>query len=161
MSAANPDPKDPEASDELEAAGLSADPISTRSGVSATQDDVLIPLGGAFEGQVAITGPTRIDGSVRGSLRGAGDLVLGAQSRIEGRVECESLMSEGEIVGPVSVRTRARLGAGARLDGDLQAPIVSLDDDAIWNGRALIGEAPVLEPSEGGMEGEVEDRSEA
>lgn len=100
---------------------------------------VLIPRGGAFEGQVAITGPTRIDGSVRGSLRGAGDLVIGVGGRVEGRVECEALVSAGEIVGPVEARLRARFEAGARLDGDLRTPLVSFDEAAVWNGRARIG----------------------
>lgn len=99
----------------------------------------LIPLGGSFEGQVAIVGPTRIEGHVRGSVRGAGELRLGNRARVEGRVECEALESEGEIVGPVVVRTRARFGAGARLDGDLRAPAMSFDEDAILNGRAHIG----------------------
>ncbi|MFO0689542.1 MAG: polymer-forming cytoskeletal protein [Myxococcota bacterium] len=113
--------------------------IAGRGDLPLAADDVLVPAGGAFEGQVAITGPTRIEGSVRGSLRGAGDLIVGEKGRIEGRVECESLENAGEIVGPVVVRTRARLAPGARLDGDLRAPIVAFDESAIWNGRALVG----------------------
>lgn len=116
---------------------------------SNPHDSPLVPRGGAFEGQVAITGPTRIEGSVRGSVRGVGDLFVGGQARIEGRVECEALESEGEIIGPVSVRTRACFGAGARLDGDLEAPVVVLADDAIWNGRATVG-GTRLDPSETG-----------
>ena len=99
----------------------------------------LIPRGGFFEGQVAIVGPTRIEGSVRGSIRGQGDLEVGPEARIEGRVECDALASEGEIVGPVRVRTRARFEAGARLDGDLEVPVMSFDETAVWNGRATIG----------------------
>lgn len=113
---------------------------------NATDELVLVPAGGSFEGQVALIGPTRIDGHVRGSLRGTGDLVVGAGARIEGRVDCDSISSEGEILGPVSVRTKARFGPGARLDGDLQAPSVFLDEDALWNGRATVG-GPV-EPEE-------------
>lgn len=101
--------------------------------------DALIPHGGAFEGQVAISGATRIEGMLRGSLRGTGELQIGSAARIEGRVECDVLDSDGEIVGPVSARTRARFGAGARLDGDLEAPLVAFDDTAVWNGRATIG----------------------
>jgi len=99
----------------------------------------LVPRGGSFDGQVAIVGPTRIEGHVRGSVRGAGELRLGTQARVEGRVECESLECGGEIVGPVVVRTRARFGAGARLDGDLRVPVMVFDEDAILNGRAAIG----------------------
>lgn len=147
MSAADPEAQDLES---IDGTTESNDGASARSGGSPpTPHEVLVPFGGAFEGQVAITGPTRIDGSVRGSLRGPGALILGAGGRIEGRVECESLDSEGEIVGPVSVQTRVRLAAGARVDGDLQAPVICLDEDAILNGRAQIGAVPADDPIEG------------
>jgi cytoskeletal protein CcmA (bactofilin family) len=136
MSEAEPSERDLAASDpDPDASGAS-------SGARVSSwDGALVPRGGSFEGQVAIVGPTRIEGHVRGSLRGVGDLRIGSEARVEGRVECDALESDGEIVGPVSVRTRARFGPGARLDGDLQAPIVSLDEDAVWNGRALVGGA--------------------
>ncbi|MEZ4332178.1 MAG: polymer-forming cytoskeletal protein [Myxococcota bacterium] len=108
-------------------------------GRSRAGEAVLVPTGGAFEGQVAVVGTTRIEGSVRGSLRGPGHLRVGPEARVEGRIECESLESRGEIVGPVAVRTRARLAGRGRLDGDLHAPTVLLEDDAVWNGRAIVG----------------------
>lgn len=126
---------------------VASSPAETVSGEATstprnpTWDGALVPRGGSFDGQVAIVGPTRIEGHVRGSLRGFGALQVGSQARVEGRVECDSLECEGEIVGPVSVRTRARFGAGARLDGDLQVPVVALDEAAVWNGRAIVGEA--------------------
>jgi len=134
---------------EQEASGgvVESSPAEMESGEAAstprnpTWDGALVPRGGSFDGQVAIVGPTRIEGHVRGRLRGFGALQLGSQARVEGRVECDSLECEGEIVGPVSVRTRARFGAGARLDGDLQVPVVALDEAAVWNGRAIVGEA--------------------
>ncbi len=106
---------------------------------ASSWDGALVPRGGSFDGQVAIVGPTRIEGHVRGSLRGVGPLRVGSEARVEGRVECDALDSDGEIVGPVSVRTRARFGPGARLDGDLEVPIVAFDESAVWNGRALVG----------------------
>lgn len=138
---------------------LAASGAETEAGEPATAarkptwDGALVPRGGSFEGQVAIVGPTRIEGHVRGSLRGVGDLRIGSQARVEGRVECDALESDGEIVGPVSVRTRARFGPGARLDGDLQAPIVAFDEDAVWNGRAVVGgeaDREALDRGEGG-----------
>jgi cytoskeletal protein CcmA (bactofilin family) len=136
-----------------------ADPDSggvSSGGRVSSWDGALVPRGGSFEGQVAIVGPTRIEGHVRGSLRGVGDLRIGSEARVEGRVECDALESDGEILGPVSVRTRARFGPGARLDGDLQAPIVSLDEDAVWNGRALVGGAAADRDGQSGA-GDVED----
>ncbi len=112
---------------------------AARAARSSVGEGPLVPRGGSFEGQVAIVGPTRIEGSVRGSLRGPGELFVGSAARVEGRIECEAITCEGEILGPVAVRTKARFGPGSRLDGDLQAPVVVFDEDAIWNGRAEIG----------------------
>jgi cytoskeletal protein CcmA (bactofilin family) len=101
----------------------------------------LIPADGVFEGQVSVQGETRIDGEIRGTLRGTGRLELGPTSRIEGDIECEDVRSEGAIVGPVVAHRRAALGPGASLEGDIDAPVVEVDDGAVWNGTARVGSA--------------------
>jgi len=88
---------------------------------------------------VAITGQTRVDGTVRGSLRGSGELILGPEARVEGAVECDVLSSRGVIVGPVVARIRAHFGGGAHLEGDLDTPAVEVDGDVVWNGVARVG----------------------
>jgi cytoskeletal protein CcmA (bactofilin family) len=106
---------------------------------TASTGVALVPRGGFFEGQIAILGQTRIEGTVRGSLRGSGELVLGREARVEGVVECDAFSSRGEMIGPVVAHTRAHLGEGARLEGDLEGPAVEVDDGVIWNGVARIG----------------------
>lgn len=99
----------------------------------------LIPADGVFEGQVSVQGETRVDGTIRGTLRGTGRLELGPESRVEGDIECEDVRSEGAIVGPVVAHRRAELGPGARLEGDIDAPVLAVADSAVWNGRARVG----------------------
>jgi cytoskeletal protein CcmA (bactofilin family) len=99
----------------------------------------LVPADGVFEGQVSVQGETRIDGLVRGTLRGTGRLDLGPTARVEGTIECEDVCSQGAIVGPVVAHQRAELGPGASLEGDLDAPTVKVADSAVWNGRARVG----------------------
>jgi len=103
----------------------------------------LVPEDGLFEGQVAVVGQTLIEGTVQGSLRGPGELIVGARARIEGPIECADLDSRGRINGPVVVRTRARLASGARFEGDMVAQTVEVDDNAVWNGLARVG--PIAE----------------
>jgi len=100
----------------------------------------LVPENGRFEGQIAVVSDTRIDGAVQGSLRGPGTLHLGETAHIEGVIDCESLVSKGRIIGPVTAHSRARLAAGTHLEGDVEAPSIEVDDDAVWNGRARIGQ---------------------
>lgn len=99
----------------------------------------LVPRGGSFDGQVVLLGETLIDGTVRGSLRGSGELILGPEARIEGAVECDVISSRGEIIGPVSARVSAHFGDGARLEGDLECPALEVEGDVLWNGTATVG----------------------
>jgi len=99
----------------------------------------LIPADAVFEGQVSVQGETRVDGTIRGTLRGTGRLDLGPESRVEGGIECEDVRSEGAIVGPVVAHRRAELGPGASLEGDIDAPVVEVADSAVWNGHARVG----------------------
>ena len=110
---------------------------ATREAASSTF--ALVPRGGLFEGQVAVAGLTRVEGTIRGSLQGPGQLVLGPDARVEGRIDCDVLSSRGKIVGPVAVASRAHFGDGARFEGDLKAPAVEVDGDVIWNGSARVG----------------------
>lgn len=99
----------------------------------------LVPRGGHFEGEVAVSGETRIEGRVEGCLRGSGRVVVGPDGRIEGAVECEQLDSEGTIRGPVVARERVRLGPGALLEGDVSTPLIEIEDSAVWQGVARVG----------------------
>ena len=107
----------------------------------------LVPSEGFFEGQVAILGATRLEGTVRGSLRGPGELIVGRRARVEGVIECGVVSSWGEIVGPVVVGERARFADGARFEGDLEAPIVEIEGDVIWNGNARVGKVRTTKSS--------------
>jgi cytoskeletal protein CcmA (bactofilin family) len=118
----------------------------------APADAPLVPEGGVFEGEVAILGDTRIDGRVEGSLRGPGRVELGPQAEVIGPLECDEVDSEGAIRGPILARRRVRLRAGARLEGDLTAPLVEVEEDAHWTGRARVGGLP--------REGGCDDRAE-
>jgi len=109
-----------------------------RSASASTADFALVPEAGFFEGQIAVVGETRIDGTVLGSLQGPGDLVLGTNAKVEGRIECETVSSQGEVVGPIVARKHAHLGDGARFEGDLVAPAVEVDGDVVWNGKARV-----------------------
>ena len=130
--------RDEVARDEVRrAAGSNADP-GAHPQHQASVDVPLVPPKGSFEGQVAILGRTRVEGCVRGSLRGPGELVLGPEARIEGIIEVDAVSSRGTILGPVVARIRARFGDGARFEGDLDAPRVEVDGDVVWNGVARV-----------------------
>lgn len=102
-------------------------------------EEALVPEGGLFEGQIAVAGPTRIDGIVRGSLRGPGSLLIGSNGHVEGQINCAEVVAQGAVVGPITAEQRACLDAGAHLEGDLASPVLEVNDDATWIGKGKIG----------------------
>jgi cytoskeletal protein CcmA (bactofilin family) len=99
----------------------------------------LVPEGGVFEGQVALVGETRIEGVIRGRVRGEGRLLLGPRGRIEGVLECDEVDCEGVVQGPIHARRSLRLGPDARLEGDVETPKMEVCPTAVWNGTARVG----------------------
>ena len=106
----------------------------------AIQDALaLVPAGGIFEGEIALLGPTRIEGTVQGTIRGPGKLIIQPGAYVEGAVDCEALDCHGRIRGSVIARDHVRLGAGSELEGDLDTDALLMDPESVWNGAARIG----------------------
>jgi cytoskeletal protein CcmA (bactofilin family) len=115
-----------------------AEAVVERPSLDSEREVALVPRGAVFEGQLAVVGTTRVDGTVLGSLQGPGDLILGPEARVEGRIECASVSSRGAVLGAIVVRKHLHLGEGARFEGDLRAPAVEVDGDVVWNGKAEV-----------------------
>jgi cytoskeletal protein CcmA (bactofilin family) len=100
----------------------------------------LVPAAGVFEGQVVLQGETRIEGSVKGALRGPGCLAVGPGGRVEGEIECRDIENQGFISGSVAAVGGVWLGPGSRFEGPIRSGTLALDETAIWNGEARVGQ---------------------
>jgi cytoskeletal protein CcmA (bactofilin family) len=96
---------------------------------------VVIPSSGFFEGLLCFRGRARIDGELRGAVDATGTLWLGPEARVEGRVDVDELVIEGEFRGEIYARERVRLLAGARVNAHLEAPRVAVADGCRLEGR--------------------------
>lgn len=104
--------------------------------------DSLIGAGTVVEGSIRFTGGLRIDGEVKGAVE-AGDgasasvLVLSEHARVEGAVRVAHLVSNGVIVGPVSVAESLELQSKARIVGDVEYAVIEMHQGAVIEGRLL------------------------
>ncbi len=88
-------------------------------------------LGGDFSCETG----ARIDGTVEGNVKVAGQLIVGENGVIRGDVECAGIVLGGIIVGDVLAPERAELIATARLMGDLKTAAIVIDEKAIFQGK--------------------------
>ena len=101
--------------------------------------NALVPAAAVFEGLVVLQGETRIEGAVRGACRGQGRLAVGPGARIEGAVECDEVQTQGFISGALDAVGGVWLGPGSRIDGAIRSNTLTMDETAVWNGRAQVG----------------------
>ncbi len=88
-------------------------------------------VGGEFSCETA----ARIDGTIEGNVKIAGQLIVGATGIIRGDVEAASIVIGGEIIGNVVAPERAELISTAKLIGDLKTGAIVIDENAIFQGK--------------------------
>jgi cytoskeletal protein CcmA (bactofilin family) len=104
-----------------------------------------------IEGTVTGTEMVTIEGTVKGNINLAGDLLIGTKARIEATVHARNVTIEGMLDGDVSADDRVELVASATVDGNIRAPKIVVAEGAKFRGSVDMGSAKpkdaALEPA--------------
>lgn len=106
--------------------------------------DTLIGVGTVIEGNVRFSGGLRIDGEVRGNVEAAdgasaSTLILSEQARIEGNVAVAYLVTNGTVIGQVSVAECLEMQPRAKIVGDVEYSLIEMQQGAVVEGRLVHG----------------------
>ena len=96
--------------------------------------------GTSFEGKISFTGTVRIDGHFRGTASADGTLIVGETGTIDAKLEVQSLVIRGSVVGEVTAKQRIEVGPQGRLDGVVRTPRIRIDEGAKVTARLEMGE---------------------
>jgi cytoskeletal protein CcmA (bactofilin family) len=114
-----------------------------------TRIDSLIGAGTRIEGNVIFAGGLRIDGEVKGDVRGAegqgGTLVISEHARVEGEIAVAHLVVNGTVVGPVHATDFLELQPRSRVTGDVHYTSIEMHLGAVVEGR-LVHKSTAAEP---------------
>jgi cytoskeletal protein CcmA (bactofilin family) len=108
---------------------------------------VLLAEGASFDGLLALDGPARLEGRLRGEVLGPGPLWIGPHASLEARVATDELYVAGSLAGDVRASRRIVLAGTARVRGELSAPSLSLAEGAVVEGRCNTGAGPAAGPA--------------
>ena len=99
---------------------------------------------------IRMTGPesVRIDGEYKGNLELTGSLVLGDSGVITGNVEASYFLVAGEITGNIKCHTQLHFASTAKINGDIEAQSLIVDEGSQISGRYKIGEPRSLTPKD-------------
>jgi cytoskeletal protein CcmA (bactofilin family) len=97
----------------------------------------------SIKGLVKFLNELSIDGNVECAIESTGTLTLGEHALIRGEIRTKSVKVRGTVDGNVFVTERCELQAGCTLRGDIEAPRLMVDENAIFVGSAKGGDRQV------------------
>ncbi|MBD3426150.1 MAG: helix-turn-helix domain-containing protein [Candidatus Omnitrophica bacterium] len=81
----------------------------------------------------------RINGKFEGTLDTKGMLMVGQKADIKANITGESVSIAGNVIGNIKALKSLKLEATAKLDGDIDTPLLSIQEGAILNGNLSMG----------------------
>jgi cytoskeletal protein CcmA (bactofilin family) len=105
----------------------------------------LIGAGTTITGDIVSSGDIRIDGILKGNIKGNARIVIGAEGCLEGDMEGLRADVMGKVTGKIEVRELLNLHGNAEVRGDIRAGKLQIEPTVTFNGHCRMGEAAVRE----------------
>lgn len=99
----------------------------------------IVGAGTSIEGDVISSGDIRIDGSLKGTVKTRGKLVVGPSGNVEGEVYCQNADISGSIRGKLNVTELLSLKGTAKLSGEISTGKLSIEPGADFSGSCSMG----------------------
>ncbi len=108
-----------------------ADSISTFLGSQASVD-----------GTIEFQGTIRLDGTVKGKIKSSGGTVIvGEKAVVDAEVFVGTAIIMGEVRGTIDAEERIEVYPPGRVVGDIQAPVISIEEGGLFNGNCAMKNA--------------------
>jgi len=121
-----------------------------RAGSGTPVEAVISIIGPGMKvvGDCETDGTIRIEGSVKGSLKAGKAVVVGKEGVVDGDIVTQDAVVSGRVTGTLTAESRLELQASCRVEGEIRARRMQLEEGAVLNGTVTMG-AQVSAPTHG------------
>ena len=106
---------------------------------NAGNDSTMIGAGTTITGDMESNGDIRIDGILKGNLKGKAKIIVGAEGVVEGNIEGLQADIMGQVTGTIKVQELLFLHGKTQVNGDIYAGKLQVEPTAIFNGSCHMG----------------------
>jgi cytoskeletal protein CcmA (bactofilin family) len=112
----------------------------TSKTMSANQQETsvrnnLIGNGTTIKGEIIASGDVRIDGTIIGTVKSSGKIIIGQQGVVEGDLMCNSTDVSGRVKGTIRVDELTSLKSTSRIEAELYTKQLFIEVGAIFTGK--------------------------
>ncbi len=113
-----------------------------RGNLSAFLDE-----GSEIEGKYTFTGTVLLNGKFQGEIASPDTLIIGERGVVNATVRAGTLLVNGELVGNVYASERVEMTGKARVFGDLESPVIVLEEGVMFEGHCRMPRPGASEPN--------------
>ena len=93
-------------------------------------------MGTTIEGTLAFKDTIRLDGTVNGKIVSEkGTLIVGERALVEAQIQVGTAVIKGTVNGHIMAADRIDVSAPATINGDIEAPVISIETGVVFNGK--------------------------
>lgn len=103
--------------------------------------NTVIGVSSTFRGTLMVTGTLRIDGEFEGDILNCERLEIGEHGIMRADVEVKEALVLGRVYGNIRARGAIEMKSGARIEGDLAAMTIAMEQGVHFTGRCTMLES--------------------
>jgi cytoskeletal protein CcmA (bactofilin family) len=138
----------------LQSSYSSYEPLSTPSHFSKQENaieekeedlsepEVFIGENTVIKGFLSFHTLLRIDGTFEGELSSKGKIIIGPKGVVKGNIDLQEAFIAGKVEGNITVSERVSLRGRAVVQGNITAPLLSVDEGVSIQGKLHISQQP-------------------
>lgn len=104
-----------------------------KSTSEASREQNRISSGTVITGEIVAKGGFRVEGTIKGTVRTAGKVVISKGGLIDGTLECQNADFEGKFKGKLIVKETLTLRSSAVIEGEVIAGKLAIEPGATFN----------------------------
>ena len=105
----------------------------------------LLGVGTAIEGTLEFKDTIRLDGTVIGKIISEkGTLIIGERAVVEAKIRVGTAIIKGTVNGHIQATERVDIYPPAKITGDIQAPVVSIETGVFFEGNCSMAKPEPL-----------------
>jgi len=103
--------------------------------------------GNEIVGKYTCSGTVMLDAKLRGEITANDTLVIGDHGVVEATVRAVVLVIRGKLIGKATASERVELKSSARVTGDVEAPVIVVEEGAVLDGQRRTTKQAEVRPS--------------
>ncbi|HZQ48799.1 MAG TPA: polymer-forming cytoskeletal protein [Candidatus Dormibacteraeota bacterium] len=103
------------------------------------QNKFTLGTGDSLDGRLVYAGSISVQGRVEGELRIGGTVDVATGATVKALIDGSSVTVRGDVEGPVTAREKVLLGRSGKINGDVVAKRLQIEDGASINGHVRTG----------------------